>query len=65
MKFSSTGLGVLYLGTSKLIVYSLGAHNLEIVMGKAFRVLIGSTESVCSPYDAFKKKKKGKCDFRR
>lgn len=47
------------MGVNKITIYSLGIHHLEIVMGDALCVLIGSTESVCSPYDAFKKKKKG------
>lgn len=44
-----------YVGANKIIISSLGIHHLEIVMGDTLCVLIGSTESVCSPYDAFKK----------
>lgn len=64
MTFSTTGFGVIYLGTNKIIIYSLGAHHLEMFVEKTLGVLIGSTESVCSLYDA-SKKKKDKCDFKR
>lgn len=65
MKLSTTGFGVTSLGTNKFIIYSLGAHHLEIVVEKTLRVLIDSTESVCSPYDASKEKKKDKYDIKR
>lgn len=64
MKFSITGFGVIYLGADKIIIYSVGVHNLEMVVEKTLGILIGSTESVCNLYDA-SKKLKDKCDFKR
>lgn len=43
MKFSATGFGVVYLGTSKIIFH-------PVAVEKHSGVLIGSTESFCNLY---------------
>lgn len=57
MKFSTTGFAVIYLGTNKLIIYSVGAHHLEMVVEETLGIDIGSTEAVCNLYDESKKQK--------
>ena len=64
MKFSTTGFGVIYLGTNKVSIYSVGAHHSETAVEKTLGIFTGSTEAVCNLYDA-SKKQKDKCDFNR